>query len=500
VNGVIGTGNAGGGAPTGAQYVVLVANATLTQERVLTGGSGITLTDAGAGGAATLALTWGAPTIGTIEPDDAAGAGASANPARSDHQHAIVNAAPVGTITEATGNTEGAATSFARSDHAHDIDVSATRAPHDAQYVVMALDATLTNERVLTGSANEIVVTDSGAGAAVTLTAGPLIVQTDQANTWTVGSQIIQTNPDTVTAFQVLDADGGVPVLSVDTINERVGIGVAAPAEKLDISSGHIKIDGVGSVGAITLENDNHDLVIADRTGDFGTTGEFRLLPYLADIYFDNNINGDLLFRTNQIAAAKTLMVLYDTGAAGLGGIAATTAPFVSISSTGVTLINAEEPQLILSPAPTKSGVLRIGPGTTTTAVNEVYRVTNTLTGVPANYERLTFGFNQYLPTGTDAFIGTEKGGTGSSRALILLMGSTELMRLNTSSHMQIADAVDIVLNTTTGTTIAAAANQKLGFYGATPVVQRPKASYNNWAALGDVVNALVSLGLFDAA
>lgn len=34
----------------------------------------------------------------------------------------------------------------------------------------------------------------------------------------------------------------------------------------------------------------------------------------------------------------------------------------------------------------------------------------------------------------------------------------------------------------------------------ATPVVQRAKASYNNWASLSDVVNALVALGLFDAA
>lgn len=39
-----------------------------------------------------------------------------------------------------------------------------------------------------------------------------------------------------------------------------------------------------------------------------------------------------------------------------------------------------------------------------------------------------------------------------------------------------------------------------LGFFGATPVAQQTKAAHNNWAALGDVVNALVSLGLFDTA
>lgn len=66
-------------------------------------------------------------------------------------------------------------------------------APTDAQYVTLAVDATLTNERVLTGSANEIVITDGGAGGNVTLTAGTLIVQTDQANTWTTGAQTINT-------------------------------------------------------------------------------------------------------------------------------------------------------------------------------------------------------------------------------------------------------------------------------------------------------------------
>jgi len=42
-------------------------------------------------------------------------------------------------------------------------------APVDAQYVTLALNATLTSERVLTGTANQITVTDGGAGTTVTL-------------------------------------------------------------------------------------------------------------------------------------------------------------------------------------------------------------------------------------------------------------------------------------------------------------------------------------------
>lgn len=65
-------------------------------------------------------LDWGTPTIGTIEPDDAAAAGSSTNPARSDHQHAIACAAAT-TLTVASTNTEGAGSDFARALHTHAI-------------------------------------------------------------------------------------------------------------------------------------------------------------------------------------------------------------------------------------------------------------------------------------------------------------------------------------------------------------------------------------------
>lgn len=42
-------------------------------------------------------------------------------------------------------------------------------APSDAQYVTLAVNGTLTNERVLTGTSNQIAVTDNGAGSTVVL-------------------------------------------------------------------------------------------------------------------------------------------------------------------------------------------------------------------------------------------------------------------------------------------------------------------------------------------
>ncbi len=48
-----------GGAPTDASYVVLSSNGTLTSERILTAGSGISITDDGAGGNVTISATGG---------------------------------------------------------------------------------------------------------------------------------------------------------------------------------------------------------------------------------------------------------------------------------------------------------------------------------------------------------------------------------------------------------------------------------------------------------
>lgn len=48
---------AGSGAPTDAQYLTLATNASLSDERVLTAGAGVSVTDGGAGGAATVANT-----------------------------------------------------------------------------------------------------------------------------------------------------------------------------------------------------------------------------------------------------------------------------------------------------------------------------------------------------------------------------------------------------------------------------------------------------------
>ena len=47
----------------------------------------------------------------------------------------------------------------------------------------------------------------------------------------------IHSATDSTTMFQILDADGGTPILNVDSINEKVGIGTDSPATHLEISN-----------------------------------------------------------------------------------------------------------------------------------------------------------------------------------------------------------------------------------------------------------------------
>lgn len=131
----------------------------------------------------------------------------------------------------------------------------------------------------------------------------------------------------------------------------------------------------------------------------------------------------------------------------------------------------------------------------------------NRIAFVPTWYDTvLGIAWHIYGSSNRNAYI--EVTGTGDYRAYMAFGINTsqsdtdaiELMRLTQYKTIQIADGVNIVTNSTTGTKIGENLYNKLGFWGATPIYQPAKANYNNWAALSDVINALVAIGLFDQA
>jgi hypothetical protein len=80
------------------------------------------------------------------------------------------------------------------------------------------------------------------------------------------GQIILQPTTDSTDFFQVLDADGGDPILNVDATNERVGIGTATPDSKfeiLDTAGAQLRLSFEDAVKFTTFEVDtNHDLTI----------------------------------------------------------------------------------------------------------------------------------------------------------------------------------------------------------------------------------------------
>jgi hypothetical protein len=147
-----GGGGGGGGAPTDAQYVTLATDGGLANERVLTAGTGISLTDGGAGGNLTIANTV------------AAGA-----PPAADY----VTLSTDGGLSNERVLTAGTGISLTDGGAGGNLTIAntvAAGAPSAAQYVTLATDGGLANERVLTAGTG-ISLTDGGAGGNLTIAA-----------------------------------------------------------------------------------------------------------------------------------------------------------------------------------------------------------------------------------------------------------------------------------------------------------------------------------------
>lgn len=178
-------------------------------------------------------------------------------------------------------------------------DANPSEAPANATFVVMSANATLTNERILTGTANQVIITDNGANSTVVLSLPQSVATTSTPQFAKVG---IGAPADAVRLLLVQgDVAGG--VVTFDRQNSATSslVGVAnfkatstgdmadgfggsiqfliqdtAAVENI-IASLHAVRDGADNSGSFTIQT--RAAGVSATVGMWDSTGKFTLTP-----------------------------------------------------------------------------------------------------------------------------------------------------------------------------------------------------------------------------
>jgi hypothetical protein len=125
-----------------------------------------------------------------------------------------------------------------------------------------------------------------------------------------------QNSTDSTTAFQVLDAGGGVPVLNVDTVTEQVGIGTASPAATLHV----LNIEDNAAVTIFNLEGkrptpaNNDTIYIYYRmNNDTPASFEYARTTITAEDITTGDEEGSLLFEIARAGSLETALKMSAT-------------------------------------------------------------------------------------------------------------------------------------------------------------------------------------------
>ena len=275
-------GSALGGAPADASYLTLGTDGGLSAERVLTAGTNISFADGGAGGTLTISAAGGGNDVGWV--------GASA-------------------VIYTTGSLGVGTSGPDRKLDVLDASNPQLRLTHTdgSKFVDLKVD---TN--------HDLTVTPSSTG------------------------QIkLQPTTDSTDFFQVLDADGGTPILNVDSTNERVGIGQSTPPKTLtlefdssdaDAQTGN-GLSGGGAGYGLLIENTNSTANTYANLDFRSNNADGRI----ALVYTDSN-DGDFYFITDNDNSIQTSMVITSAGNVGIG----TTTPISAFEiESGLTTVGA---------------------------------------------------------------------------------------------------------------------------------------------------------------
>lgn len=316
-----------------ASFVTLGTSGYMPNERILTAGDGIDLTDGGAGNPVSVAvdvtdiidtnygltedsnnirvnlgtgltfsagatvLSWsGLP--GTIECDDSAVAGSSLYAAHGDHQHAIFCAAPGADSVNVSASTEGSSASFPRADHTHNLDEGITptwTAEHTFQADIQ-LDANLdfVGGQSITTTSGDLTLDPA---SDVYLPNSDLFIATTYRVHWRNANLYINSSVD---GQLDIDADGEVEI-SAPTIHLQ-------SSTLLDIDS-DTQIDGdLTFVGAQQITTTADALTLAPA-------GDLHLNPGGQDVIFAGWGSGDAFSSSDYVSQTTGWAISY--GASG---------------------------------------------------------------------------------------------------------------------------------------------------------------------------------------
>jgi len=257
------------------------------------------------------------------------------------------------------------------------------------------------------------------------------------------GAVTFQNSTDSTTGFRVLDADGGTPILNIDTTNEFVGIGTGSPANKLSVNSlttadslaqvaistggttsKGLVIQGVASQAAnlFEIQNSNGDPVLyatnsgllvttSDVVSTIGTfrTSESAAANTISNTFRSGNVvsgsynSGDVTIKSGNAISGATGNVIIDAGST------AGTAGQINIGSTNASAVNVGRSGATLALQGNSSTSLAVGSGGNVTTLNfAAPSGTNTITFPAAS------GTVQLAPT-TGSYIKQVPGSTAEN-------------------------------------------------------------------------------------
>jgi hypothetical protein len=317
-------------ASAAAQYIVVASDASLSAEKILTAGSGISIAIAGTdAGTATITVAANSVTnamLATMADQTFKGnvSGGLTNP--SNLTATQVTAALNGMVGDSgAGGTKGlvpapaagdaAAGKFLKADGTWAV-TSGTGAPVDAKYLTLATNVTLTEERVFTPEATVLTGTDGGAGSTYTLsiTAGG-VTNAKLANmaTTTVKGRASGAGTGAPTDLSatdllgiILTVDGPGSGLDADTLDGTSSAGFALSTTIMTAGSG---LSGGGDLST-------------GRTFTVATGGVTNaMLADVATQTFKGRTAGGTGVPTDLTATQATAMLNAFTGDSGAGGV-----------------------------------------------------------------------------------------------------------------------------------------------------------------------------------